>query len=302
MKRIKVGIIGGSGLGQALTKDTDKNGFFPNTPFGKPSSPIICSEWEGLEIAILARHGIGHIYSPSNVPFRANIFAMKMLGVTHILASGAVGSLREDVHPGELMIPDQVIDKTYKRESSFFGNGIVAHVEFDQPFCPNLREILLDAGKSIDVNVHNSGTYVCMEGPQFSTVAESNLHRSWGGSVIGMTVMPEAKLAREAEICYALIALPTDYDCWKPHPKGKAKHDLLAEIISNMNKATEQAIKLIKSALKILPEKVDSECSCRKSLELGIWTERSKIAPAIVRELEPLLGKYMTHTPKENLA
>ncbi len=302
MKRIKVGIIGGSGLGQELTKDSGKSGFYPNTPFGKPSSPIICSEWEGVEIAILARHGIGHVFSPSNVPFQANIFAMKMLGVTHILASGAVGSLREDVHPGELMIPNQIIDKTYKRENSFFGNGIVAHVEFDEPFCPCLREILLEASKSIKAKVHDEGTYVCMEGPQFSTVAESNMHRSWGGDIIGMTVIPEAKLAREAEICYSLIALPTDYDCWKPRPAGKAKHDLLAEIIGNMNKATEQAIKLIKAALKILPERVNFDCPCQSSLELAIWTDRSKIAPAIVRELEPLLGKYMTHTPKENLA
>ncbi len=294
-KAIKIGLIGGSGLGQALIGECDGEGagFFPNTPFGKPSAPIICTKWSGLDIAILPRHGHGHIYSPSNVPFRANIFAMKMLGVTHIIASGAVGSLREDVHPGELLIPDQVIDKTHKRNTSFFGNGIVAHVEFDQPFCHALRKILLKAAKPTNITVHDGGTYICMEGPQFSTVAESKMHQSWGGSVIGMTVMPEAKLAREAEICYSLIALPTDYDCWKPKPKDAKKHDLLSEIISNMNHATEQSLKLIKAALKIFPKKLDSDCPCQNSLELAIWTDRSKIAPAYIRELEPLVGKYL---------
>ncbi len=300
MKDIKVGLIGGSGLGQALLSKTSGEEYNPRTPFGRPSGPIICTEWEGMPVCVLARHGNGHVYSPSHVPFQANIFALKKLGVTHIIASGAVGSLREDVHPGNLLIPDQIIDKTYKRESSFFGKGIVAHVEFDQPFCGNLRKILLEAGKQMDspVKVHNGGTYVCMEGPQFSTVAESKMHQSWGGSVIGMTAMPEAKLAREAEICYALVTMPTDYDCWKPHPTDRSKCDLLAEIIGNMNKATDLAIKLIKSALRLMPKMVDPECYCRKSLEMAIWTDRKEIAPATVRELEPLVGKYLGKVSK----
>jgi len=295
MKGLKVGLIGGSGLGQALLAQASGKEYFPRTPFGKPSAPIICTEWEGVPIAVLARHGVGHTLSPSNVPFQANIFALKKLGVTHILASGAAGSLREDVHPGSLVIPDQVIDKTWKRENSFFGKGIVAHVEFDRPFCSDLRRILLDAGKHMETRakIHDGGTYVCMEGPQFSTVAESNLHRAWGGTLIGMTALPEAKLAREAEICYGLIAMPTDYDCWKPHPPGRDKHDLLAEIIGNMNQATQLAIQLIKAALRVLPKQADPDCPCRKSLEIGIWTDRSKIAPAVIRELEPLVGKYL---------
>lgn len=300
MKNLKVGLIGGSGLGQALLADTAGDEYNPRTPFGRPSAPLICTEWEGVEIAVLARHGVGHTFGPSYVPFQANIFALKKWGATHIIASGAAGSLREDVHPGDLLIPDQVIDRTYKRESSFFGKGIVAHVEFDQPFCPNLRQILLKAGKTLDsdIKIHDGGTYVCMEGPPFSTVAESNLHRSWGGSVIGMTALPEAKLAREAEICYALIALPTDYDCWKPRPANKPKCDLLAEIMSNMTKAANVGIKLIKVALKLMPDMVDAECHCQKSLEMAIWSDRKKIAPAIIRELEPLVGKYLGKVSK----
>lgn len=297
MSRIRIGLIGGSGLGDELCKAISGREYFSDTPFGRPSGPIICGEWEGVPIAVLARHGQGHVYGPSHVPFRANIFALKQVGVTHIIASGAVGSLREDVHPGELLIPDQVIDKTYKRDNSFFGKGIVAHVEFDQPFCPILRNVLLETGKAMAVKVHKKGTYVCMEGPQFSTVAESHLHRSWGGDVIGMTCMPEAKLAREAEICYAMVTLPTDYDCWKPHEEGRSKRDLLAEIIENMARASKLATELIKESLravaKMAPERLD--CPCRNSLELAIWTDRSRIAPAEVRQLEPIVGRYFNH-------
>jgi len=294
MSQIKVALIGGTGLGDELTNSTQGSQVCCSTPFGQPSSPIICTEWEGLPIAILARHGIGHVYGPSFVPYRANIFALKQLGVTHIIASGAVGSLREDVHPGELLIPDQVIDKTYKRDASFFGQGVVVHVEFDQPFCRRLRKLLVQAGKGLNTTIHDGGTYVCMEGPQFSTVAESHLHRSWSGDVIGMTCLPEAKLAREAEICYALIALPTDYDCWKPHPADRPKRELLAEIMGNMERASSSAAELIKAALKQMAKLAADEldCSCRHSLELGIWSNRAKVAPATIKELEPLIGKY----------
>jgi len=292
MDEMMVGLIGGTGLGEALRGSAQGREVFPNTPFGRPSAPIICTEWEGLPIAVLARHGLGHVYSPSHVPYRANIFALKALGVTHVLASGACGSLREDVHPGELVVPDQVIDRTCRRESSFFGQGIVAHVEFAQPYCPHLREVLIRTGRQAGITIHGKGTYVCMEGPQFSTEAESHMHRAWGGTVIGMTSMPEAKLAREAEMCYALIALPTDYDCWMPHPTDRPKQDLLSEIMSNMKRATELATALIQGALRTLKRERVPDCLCRRSLELGIWTDRGKIAPAAVRELQPLLGKY----------
>ncbi|NLE29368.1 MAG: S-methyl-5'-thioadenosine phosphorylase [Phycisphaerae bacterium] len=300
MNKLKVGIIGGSGLGQSLLANSQGESYNPRTPFGRPSAPIICTQFEGVDVCIPARHGQGHRYSPSHVPYRANIFAMKMLGVTHIIASGAVGSLREDVHPGDLLIPDQAIDKTFKREGSFFGDGIVAHVEFDQPFCPQMQKLLFQAGQKLegDVKVHEGGTYICMEGPQFSSRAESLLHRQWGGSVIGMTCMPEAKLAREAEICYGLVTLPTDYDCWKPKPANMEKRDLLKEIIGNMNTAAENAIKLIKSVVSIMPEKVDFNCACQSSLELGIWTDRTMISPATIRELEPLVGKYLGHSKR----
>lgn len=294
MSDIKIGLIGGTGLDEALRSCAKGTEVLPDTPFGRPSAPIVCAEWEGLPIAILARHGLGHSYGPSFVPYRANIFALKQLGVTHIIASGAVGSLKEDVHPGELLIPDQVIDKTYMRDGSFFGQGVVVHVEFDQPFCGKLRELLIQTGKRAGSEVHAGGTYVCMEGPQFSTVAESQMHRGWSGDVIGMTCMPEAALAREAEMCYALIAMPTDYDCWKPHPADRPKRDLLAEIIGNVQSASSAAAELIRSVLRDIaqlgPDELD--CPCRHSLELAIWTDRKQIAPPVLKDLEPLIGKY----------
>ena len=297
---MKIGIIGGTGLGESLLEDLDGQQFEPLTPFGKPSAPIICSQWQGLDVAFLARHGLGHVCGPSEVPYRANVFALKMLGVTHIIASGATGSLREDIGPGQLVIPGQIIDKTYKRDNTFFGNGIVAHVEFDQPFCAKLREVLIDAGKCLDLKLHEGGTYVCMEGPQFSTVAESNMHRNWGGDLIGMTCMPEAKLAREAEICYALVALPTDYDCWRPHPKDKPKRDLLKEIIGNLQTATDLSVKLIAQALLVLKDLKQWNCPDHDALGQAIWTDRKLVAPAVVRELEPLIGKYFGHSSNGN--
>jgi len=295
---MKIGIIGGTGLGQAMLGSIDGQQFDPRTPFGKASAPIVCSQWQGVPIAFLARHGRGHTFGPSYVPFQANIFALKMLGVTHIIASGATGSLRDDIHPGDLVIPDQVIDKTYKRQGSFFGKGVAVHAEFDQPFCGKLREVLLKAGMKLKMQIHDGGTYVCMEGPQFSSVAESNMHRSWGGDLIGMTCMPEAKLAREAEICYALIALPTDYDCWRPHPPDKPKRDLLAEIINNVEHATQLSLELIKESLKLLAKTDSWECPDQRALELGIWTDRKHIAPAVVRQLDVLIGKYFGMEPR----
>ncbi len=288
----RIGIIGGSGLGQALARQTTGTVHDIETPFGPPSAPIVTTELESIPIAFLARHGRGHLLNPSSVPYRANIFALKELGVSHIIASGACGSLVEQIAPGHLVIPDQVIDKTFKRANSFFDGELAVHVDFAYPFCQRLRELLLSAAEQVDTNVHDGGTYICMEGPQFSTRAESMLHRSWGAHLIGMTCMPEAKLAREAEICYALVALPTDYDCWKPHEGDQNKHSLMKEIIGNLNTATKNAITLIRAALTRAGTLLESECEHHRALELGIWTDKNAITDPTFHKLQPLIGKY----------
>jgi len=288
----RIGIIGGSGLGQALARQTTGTVHDIETPFGTPSAPIVTAELESIPIAFLARHGRGHLLNPSSVPYRANIFALKELGVTHIIASGACGSLTEQIAPGHLVIPDQVIDKTFKRANSFFDGELAVHVDFAYPFCQRLRELLLSAAEQVDTNVHDSGTYICMEGPQFSTRAESMLHRSWGAHLIGMTCMPEAKLAREAEICYALVALPTDYDCWKPHEGDQNKHALMKEIIGNLNTATKNAIALIRAALAQAGTLLESECEHHQALELGIWSDKIAVTNPTFYKLQMLIGKY----------
>src|SRR5262249_54267720 len=268
-----------------------------DTPFGKPSSPIRVIEWHGLQVATLARHGPGHVFPPSHVPYRANIYALKSLGVTHILASGAVGSLREQIHPRELVVVDQVIDRTFRRVPTFFDEGLAVHTEFAEPFCPELRKALLEAADrlagKLDARVHSRGTYVCMEGPAFSTQAESHLHRAWGGDLIGMTAMPEAKLAREAEIAYVLVALATDYDCWRPHEPGVSKPKLREEIIGHLKVATGNAIRLLGAAIESFAHSPPSSCSCHAALELAIWSDRAKIAPETMRRFGPLLSKYL---------
>ena len=231
--------------------------------------------------------------NPSSVPYRANIYALKQVGVTHIIASGATGSLVEEIAPRDLVIPDQVIDKTYKRQNSFFDGELAVHVDFAYPFCQRLRQLLLSAADEVDAKVHKMGTYVCMEGPQFSTRAESQLHQSWGGHLIGMTCMPEAKLAREAEICYALVALPTDYDCWREHKADVDKHDLLTEIIGNLQTASQHAIDLITRALTKAQVFLSEPCEHHKALELGIWTDKEHISEASREKLGLLIGKYL---------
>jgi 5'-methylthioadenosine phosphorylase len=292
MARGVIGVIGGTGLGEALgtlgggeTRDVE-------TPFGKPSGPITLAEVEGQRVALLSRHGEGHLRNPTTVPYRANIWALKSLGVTHILASGAVGSLREEVAPRSLVIPDQVIDRTFRRASTFF-DDLAVHVEFAAPFCPTLRNALEKAGAGFPARVHKGGTYVCMEGPQFSTRAESELHRSWGASLIGMTVMPEAKLAREAEICYALVALPTDYDCWRPHPANLDQAKLIEEILGNVKVATQNALELIRRAVPKIVELGDKPCACQSALALAIWSDRARIPAEVKERLRPILGKYV---------
>ncbi len=293
---IRIGIIGGSGLGEAFGPGTAAHKgvtHHPDTPFGKPSSPITVVEWSGVEVCLLKRHGEGHVFNPSAVPYRANIFALKSLGVTHILASGATGSLREDVHPGQLMLVDQVIDRTYRRANTFYEHAAV-HVELAEPFCPVMRQWLVSAAGRVadDTVVHNGGTYICMEGPAFSTRAESQVHRDMGGDVIGMTAMPEARLAREAEIAYALIAMPTDYDCWKPHDPDQPRQDLLLEIIGNLKHATTASLSLMKAALADLSILQQAPSPAHTALALGIWSDKARIDRHEVQRLAVLWGKY----------
>jgi 5'-methylthioadenosine phosphorylase len=274
-----VGIIGGTGLGDALAERmVDVANHDINTPFGKPSTAVLVGRFGEKKIAFLSRHGKGHKLSPSEVPFAANIFALKKLGVHTILSSGAVGSLTDKIIPGNLVVVDQFIDKTFnKRTNTFFGDFGAVHCEMAEPTCARVREVLIDAAKGIDIKTHPKGTYVCMEGPQFSTRAESLMHRKWGADLVGMTAMPEAKLAREAQICYALIALASDYDCWKPHEAGTDKQTLLKEIIENLQSATENCLTLIEAVLTSGHELVYEGCNCRKSLELAVWTDQSRI-------------------------
>jgi len=287
-----IGIIGGTGLGEALFGEAAGTEHVIDMPFGRPSGPIRIVKWHGLEVALLARHGDGHLVHPSQVPYRANIYALKSLGVTHVLASGAVGSLRDEIRPRDLVIPDQIIDKTYRRTPTFFDVGLAVHVEFAEPFCPDLRRLLLSVADQVHTTVHPRGTYVCMEGPAFSTQAESQMHRSWGGDLIGMTAMPEAKLAREAEMSYALVALVTDYDCWRPHEPGASKQRLLEEILEHLKAATANAVTLLRAAVAALAEKPLGPSPAHSALELAIWSDRAKISPEVARKYGPLLARY----------
>lgn len=292
MSRVVVGVIGGTGLGDALGAIGQGETREVETPFGRPSAPITLGELGGVQVALLSRHGEGHLLNPSQVPYRANIFALKSLGVTHILASGAVGSLKEEVAPRQLVIPDQVIDKTFRRPNTFF-DELAVHAEFAAPFCNNVRSVLVKAAVGLPTRCHQGGTYVCMEGPQFSTRAESELHRGWGASLIGMTVMPEARLAREAEICYGLVALPTDYDCWRPHPASLDQAKLIEEILGNVKVATQHAVELIKRAVPQIPALAEKPCACQSALALAIWSDKDRIPAATKQKLAPLIAKYV---------
>jgi 5'-methylthioadenosine phosphorylase len=289
---VMVGVIGGTGLGEALGALAGGETREVSTPFGKPSGPITVSSVNGVAVACLSRHGPGHRLNPSTVPYRANIYALKQLGVTHILASGAVGSLREDIAPRSLVIPDQVIDRTFRRPGTFY-DDLAVHVELGSPFCAALRNLLARSGTGLTARVHETGTYVCMEGPQFSTRAESELHRSWGASLVGMTAMPEAKLAREAEICYALVALPTDYDCWRPHPANVDQQKLIEEIMGNVKVATQNALELIRRAIPAVPALAEKPCPCRTALSLAIWSDKAGIGPEVREKLRPLVGRHL---------
>lgn len=290
-----IGLIGGTGLGDALSAEASAGReHLVDTPFGQPSAPIRVITWHGVELAVLARHGDGHRFNPAQVPYRANIYALKSLGVTHILASGAVGSLREDYAPRDLVVVDQVIDKTYRRTPTFFDEGVVVHAEFAEPFCDALRQRVLAVADRVETKVHRAGTYVCMEGPQFSSIAESRMHQGWGGDLIGMTVMPEAKLAREAEIAYSLIALVTDYDCWRPHAPGVSKQKLLEEIIGHLHVATANAVALMKATVQSFAETPPPKSAAHDALALAIWSDKSKVPPEVVARYGVLLERYFS--------
>jgi 5'-methylthioadenosine phosphorylase len=283
---ITIGIIGGSGL-YDMAELSDREERQVSTPFGEPSAPYVVGTLRGKRVAFLARHGVGHRLMPSELNFRANIYGFKTLGVEYILSASAVGSLKEDYKPLDLVIPDQFVDRTRGRVSTFFGDGLVAHVGFAHPFCAILSEVAVRAARSSSATVHEGGTYVCMEGPQFSTLAESQLYRRWGLDIIGMTNLQEAKLAREAEICYTTIALVTDYDCWHP------SHDQVTVemIVANLTQNARTAQAVIASAVGELP--FERTCECASALKHAIITRPEAVPPERRRALAPLVGKYL---------
>jgi 5'-methylthioadenosine phosphorylase len=290
MVKIKIGIIGGSGL-YKMESLKEVQEIAIATPFGSPSDAFITGKLDETPVVFLARHGRNHHLLPSEVPYRANIYALKQLGVKYIISASAVGSLKQEAKPLDMVIPDQFIDRTKNRSSTFFGEGIVAHVAFADPICPLLADILASAVASLqltDVNLHRGGTYVCMEGPAFSTKAESNLYRSWGATVIGMTNLTEAKLAREAEIAYATLALVTDYDCWHP------EHDSVTVemVIANLQRNAINAQKVIQKTIELLSAN-PPESIAHSALKYAILTSLEKIPPTTKEKLALLLQKYL---------
>jgi 5'-methylthioadenosine phosphorylase len=283
---VRIGVIGGSGL-YDMDALQDREEVQVTTPFGEPSAPYVVGTLNDRRVAFLARHGHGHRLMPSELNFRANVFGFKTLGVEWILSASAVGSLQEEYRPLDIVVPDQFLDRTKGRISTFFGGGIVAHVGFAHPFCAALSEIATDAASQAEARVHRGGTYVCMEGPQFSTLAESRLYRSWGMDIIGMTNLQEAKLAREAEICYATLALVTDYDCWH-----EGHDDVTVEmIIATLTQNAVTAQRVVANAVARLP--VERSCECASALGSAIITRPELIPPALKREMAPLIGKYV---------
>ena len=288
MTNVKIGIIGGSGLYQ-MPELSDVEEIKVETPFGSPSDAFIVGTLEGERVAFLPRHGRGHRFTPTELPFRANIYAMKSLGVERILSASAVGSLQEQYAPLDMVIPDQFFDRTRARvkESTFFGEGIVAHVSFAHPVCSALGDVLQSSCAAADVKVHRGGTYLCMEGPAFSSVAESNVYRSWGMDIIGMTNLQEAKLAREAEICYATLALVTDYDCWHPG------HDAVSveTVIEYLNKNVRNAQAIMRESIKRLKNE-ERTCKCGSALKNAIFTSKDLWPEATTKKLEAIIKKY----------
>ncbi|HXJ04431.1 MAG TPA: S-methyl-5'-thioadenosine phosphorylase [Candidatus Acidoferrum sp.] len=283
----EIGIIGGSGLYSmgGLTKTREVN---VKTPFGEPSDAFVLGILEGKRVAFLARHGRGHRILPSEINFRANVYAMKLLGVERIISVSAVGSLMEDLQPGEFLVPDQFVDRTKNRVSTFFGNGLVAHVGFDKPTCGEVSSVLADASVHCGVKVHRRGTYVCIEGPQFSTLAEAKMHRELHFEVIGMTNVTEAKLAREAEICYATIAMITDFDCWHPQHESVTAAQIIATLVQN----AENAQRVLREAVRAMPG--ERNCKCGAALKHALVTDMKLVPKATKKKLEAIIGKYIS--------
>ncbi len=284
--KLEIGIIGGSGL-YAMPGFEAQEEAVVETPFGPPSDNLVTGKLAGHGVAFLARHGRGHRISPSELNFRANIYAMKSLGVERIISLSAVGSLKEEHKPLDFVIPDQFVDRTRGRASTFFGEGLVAHIGFSDPICPQMADVVKQACATAGVTAKQGGTYLCMEGPAFSTRAESNLYRSWGMDVIGMTNLQEAKLAREAEICYVTVAMVTDYDCWHP------EHDAVTvtDIVANLVKNAENACKVVAAAVAHMP--AERTCKCGSALAHAIITDRKMVPEATRRKLELIVGKYL---------
>jgi 5'-methylthioadenosine phosphorylase len=282
-----IGIIGGSGL-YSMSGLTDAREVRVKTPFGDPSDAIVLGMLEGKRVAFLARHGRGHRILPSEINFRANIYAMKQLGVQRIISVSAVGSLQEDLRPGEFLVPDQFFDRTKLRISTFFGEGLVAHVTFDKPTCVQANAVLSDAIDHCGVKAHRRGTYVCIEGPQFSTLAEAHVHRQLRFEVIGMTNVTEAKLAREAELCYATIAMITDYDCWHPEHESVTG----AQIMETLSNNAENAQRVLREAVRELP--VERSCKCGTALRHALITDMKLVPAATKKKLAAIIGKYLS--------
>jgi len=285
--KAEIGIIGGSGLYSMPGFEAQEEANF-ETPFGPPSDNYVLGKLAGREVAFLSRHGRGHRILPSEINFRANICAMKQLGVERLISVSAVGSLQEDLRPGEFLVADQFVDRTKNRVSTFFGGGLVAHVTFDKPTCAQVSAVLADASVDCGVKVHRLGTYVCIEGPQFSTLAEAHVHRQLRFEVIGMTNVTEAKLAREAELCYATMAMITDYDCWHPEHESVT----VTQIIATLNQNAENAQKVLREAVRAMPS--ERACKCGAALKHALITDLKLVPPATKKRLASIIGKYFS--------
>ena len=288
-----VGIIGGSGLYE-MDGISDLQSVEMDTPYGRPSDAITVGSLDGVSVAFLPRHGRGHRINPTNIPFRANVYALKTLGVRRIISVSAVGSLKEEFAPMHLVVPDQLIDRTRSRESTFFDEGLVAHVALADPYCPFVSRLISDEAGQIGVTAHPAGALVVIEGPAFSTRAESFMYRSWGADVIGMTALPEAKLAREAEICYATMAWVTDYDCWRTETEAVTTEMVVQNLGRNVA-ASKQLLRRVVPSLDAL----SGDCACASALENAIISSHAGLSDAYKRKMAPLVGKYLESTPKE---
>lgn len=286
MPEASVAVIGGSGFYQ-IEGLSDIEEVYPNTPFGRPSDSIVIGTLEGRRVAFLPRHGRGHRFSPTEVPMRANIFALKQMGVQQIISVSAVGSMREDYAPLDIVVPDQLLDRTKHRPSTFFGDGVVVHVAFANPFCSVMSAALYQAALEAGAKVHRGGTYICIEGPQFSTRAESRIYRQWGVDIIGMTAIPEAKLAREAEMCYAMLAMVTDYDVWHVSEQPVT----VEMIVHNLYRNVDTAKRIVKASLPLIQD--TRTCECTNALQDAIITDRDKIPKKARERLGLLIGKYL---------